>query len=35
VGAIRERLAKLEAKHGARFARKEGWDNPELALAPA
>jgi 3-hydroxyacyl-CoA dehydrogenase/enoyl-CoA hydratase/3-hydroxybutyryl-CoA epimerase len=35
VGVIRERLAKLEAKHGARFAKKEGWDNPELALAPA
>jgi 3-hydroxyacyl-CoA dehydrogenase/enoyl-CoA hydratase/3-hydroxybutyryl-CoA epimerase len=35
VAVIRERLAKLEAKHGARFAKKEGWDNPELALSPA
>ena len=35
VAVVRERLAKLEAKHGARFAKKEGWDNPELALSPA
>ncbi|PTR29991.1 short chain enoyl-CoA hydratase /3-hydroxyacyl-CoA dehydrogenase [Luteibacter sp. OK325] len=35
VAAVRERLAKLEAKHGARFAKKEGWDNPELTLSPA
>jgi 3-hydroxyacyl-CoA dehydrogenase / enoyl-CoA hydratase / 3-hydroxybutyryl-CoA epimerase len=34
VAVVRERLAKLEAKHGARFAKKEGWDNPELALSP-
>lgn len=35
VAVVRERLAKLEAKHGARFAKKEGWDNPELTLSPA
>jgi 3-hydroxyacyl-CoA dehydrogenase/enoyl-CoA hydratase/3-hydroxybutyryl-CoA epimerase len=35
VAAVRERLAKLEQKHGARFAKKEGWDNPELATPPA
>ncbi|WP_043693537.1 3-hydroxyacyl-CoA dehydrogenase NAD-binding domain-containing protein [Luteibacter sp. 9133] len=35
VAAIRERLAKLEQKHGARFAKKEGWDNPELSSPPA
>jgi 3-hydroxyacyl-CoA dehydrogenase/enoyl-CoA hydratase/3-hydroxybutyryl-CoA epimerase len=35
VAAVRERLAKLEAKHGARFAKKEGWDNPELAQPAA
>ena len=34
VATIRERLAKLEQKHGARFAKKEGWENPELT-APA
>lgn len=34
VAVVRERLARLEQAHGARFARKEGWDNPELA-APA
>ncbi len=34
VAAVRERLAKLEQKHGARFAKKEGWENPELT-APA
>jgi 3-hydroxyacyl-CoA dehydrogenase/enoyl-CoA hydratase/3-hydroxybutyryl-CoA epimerase len=34
LAVVRERLAKLEQKHGARFARKEGWDNPELS-APA
>jgi 3-hydroxyacyl-CoA dehydrogenase/enoyl-CoA hydratase/3-hydroxybutyryl-CoA epimerase len=34
VATVRERLAKLEQKHGARFARKEGWENPELT-APA
>jgi 3-hydroxyacyl-CoA dehydrogenase/enoyl-CoA hydratase/3-hydroxybutyryl-CoA epimerase len=32
VATVRERLAKLEAKHGARFAAKEGWDNPDLAI---
>lgn len=35
VAAIRERMAKLEQKHGARFAKKEGWDNPELSSPPA
>jgi len=35
VAVLRERLAKLEQKHGARFARKDGWDNPELATPPA
>jgi 3-hydroxyacyl-CoA dehydrogenase/enoyl-CoA hydratase/3-hydroxybutyryl-CoA epimerase len=35
VAAVRERLAKLEAKHGARFAKKEGWDNPELTQPAA
>lgn len=35
VAAVRERLAKLEATHGARFAKKEGWDNPELAQPAA
>ncbi|MDF3981471.1 3-hydroxyacyl-CoA dehydrogenase NAD-binding domain-containing protein [Luteibacter sp. PPL201] len=30
VASVRERLAKLEQKHGARFAKKEGWDLPEL-----
>ncbi|MGN6482315.1 3-hydroxyacyl-CoA dehydrogenase NAD-binding domain-containing protein [Luteibacter sp.] len=35
VAVVRERLAKLEQKHGARFAKKEGWDNPELATPPA
>jgi 3-hydroxyacyl-CoA dehydrogenase/enoyl-CoA hydratase/3-hydroxybutyryl-CoA epimerase len=35
VAAVRERLAKLEQKHGARFAKKEGWDNPDLATPPA
>ena len=35
VAVIRERLAKLEQKHGARFAKKEGWDNPELSSPPA
>jgi 3-hydroxyacyl-CoA dehydrogenase/enoyl-CoA hydratase/3-hydroxybutyryl-CoA epimerase len=34
LAVVRERLAKLEQAHGARFARKEGWDNPELS-APA
>ncbi|NII54776.1 3-hydroxyacyl-CoA dehydrogenase NAD-binding domain-containing protein [Luteibacter sp. SG786] len=34
VAVVRERLARLEQAHGARFARKEGWDNPELS-APA
>ncbi|KJV33229.1 3-hydroxyacyl-CoA dehydrogenase NAD-binding domain-containing protein [Luteibacter yeojuensis] len=34
VAAVRERLAKLEQKHGARFAKKEGWDNPALAQPP-
>jgi 3-hydroxyacyl-CoA dehydrogenase/enoyl-CoA hydratase/3-hydroxybutyryl-CoA epimerase len=33
--AVRERLAKLEARHGARFAKKEGWDNPELTQPAA
>ena len=35
VVAIGERLARLEQKHGARFAKKEGWDNPALAMPPA
>jgi 3-hydroxyacyl-CoA dehydrogenase/enoyl-CoA hydratase/3-hydroxybutyryl-CoA epimerase len=35
VALVRERLAKLEQKHGARFAKKEGWDNPELLTPPA
>jgi 3-hydroxyacyl-CoA dehydrogenase/enoyl-CoA hydratase/3-hydroxybutyryl-CoA epimerase len=35
VAAVRERLAKLEARHGARFAKKEGWDNPELTQPAA
>ncbi|HVI54851.1 MAG TPA: 3-hydroxyacyl-CoA dehydrogenase NAD-binding domain-containing protein [Luteibacter sp.] len=35
LAVVRERLAKLEAKHGARFAKKEGWDNPELTSPPA
>jgi 3-hydroxyacyl-CoA dehydrogenase/enoyl-CoA hydratase/3-hydroxybutyryl-CoA epimerase len=35
VSVVRERLAKLEQKHGARFAKKEGWDNPELSAPPA
>ncbi|NID14282.1 3-hydroxyacyl-CoA dehydrogenase NAD-binding domain-containing protein [Luteibacter yeojuensis] len=34
LAVVRERLAKLEQKHGVRFARKEGWENPELS-APA
>ncbi|NID03594.1 3-hydroxyacyl-CoA dehydrogenase [Luteibacter jiangsuensis] len=34
VAVVRERLARLEQTHGARFAKKEGWDNPELS-APA
>ena len=35
VALVRERLAKLEQKHGARFAKKEGWDNPILATPAA
>ncbi|MGN6091422.1 MAG: 3-hydroxyacyl-CoA dehydrogenase NAD-binding domain-containing protein [Luteibacter jiangsuensis] len=35
VAVVRERLAKLEQAHGARFARKEGWDNPELSAPVA
>lgn len=35
VAVVRERLAKLEQKHGARFAKKAGWDNPELTSPPA
>lgn len=35
VAVVRERLAKLEQKHGPRFAKKEGWDNPELTVPAA
>ena len=35
LAVVRERLAKLEAKHGARFAKKEGWENPELTSPAA
>jgi 3-hydroxyacyl-CoA dehydrogenase/enoyl-CoA hydratase/3-hydroxybutyryl-CoA epimerase len=34
LAVVRDRLSKLEQAHGARFARKEGWENPELS-APA
>lgn len=35
VSVVRERLAKLEQKHGARFAKKEGWESPDLSTPPA
>lgn len=34
VAAVRERLVKLEQKHGPRFAPKAGWDAAGLASAP-
>jgi len=30
VDALLQRLKQLEARHGARFAPRQGWDNPQL-----
>jgi 3-hydroxyacyl-CoA dehydrogenase/enoyl-CoA hydratase/3-hydroxybutyryl-CoA epimerase len=30
VDALLQRLQRLEARHGARFAARPGWDNPAL-----